>query len=304
MEITGNNLGQARKSRLEAFSVAAHSCCRQVICLSALLWVVLPFSAAVASEGPDSPASRRAGEPGALLTTLRRHDQVSRQLWGSRVTLPQPSVDSSKAAGSGKEDLERMIELVRSVKFKRLKVPERVIVLERARSIEPNVASRPVAPSSQPAKSQATAPTISPRRLPDVNVLPYEPVSDQTLRMLTGLLGHPEALSDPLGLAEILFLSARLKEAVMCYQEALSRSNRDDPATAKDRAWILFQIGNCLQSDDPKKAIETYRRLVAEHPDSAWTELAKAREKLIEWRQRDFPQITDSKSLVEHSEEP
>jgi hypothetical protein len=64
-----------------------------------------------------------------------------------------------------------------------------------------------------------------------------------------------------------------------------------------DRAWILFQLGNCLRDSDPsagsgqalQAARNAYRRLIAEYPDSLWTDLAKARESLIDWYLKDDP---------------
>jgi len=142
--------------------------------------------------------------------------------------------------------------------------------------------------------------------------------------MLKSLLQHPERLRNPFELGEILFLSGHLKDAAICYQEALSRSSPDkaDPTqkpqqslglltedvkvpdvvlgprlaetktgmfSIRNRAWILFQIGNCLRDDELPTAMKMYRQLIAEYPDSPWADLAKARSKLIDWYQKDNP---------------
>jgi TolA-binding protein len=123
-------------------------------------------------------------------------------------------------------------------------------------------------------------------------------------------LQHPERLNKPFELGELLFLSGHLKDAAICYQEALSRSSPDkaDPnqkpqqdakvpdvglktslLSIQSRAWILFQIGNCLRNDDPPTAMKMYKQLIAEYPDSPWVDLAKARSTLIDWYQKDNP---------------
>jgi TolA-binding protein len=91
-------------------------------------------------------------------------------------------------------------------------------------------------------------------------------------------------------LGEVLFLSDYLKEASVFYREALNRKSPDKDDQAQNRAWILFQIGNCLRGDDPLTAMKIYRQLITEYPDSSWTDLAKTRHKLIDWYQKDKPQ--------------
>ncbi|GAF86608.1 unnamed protein product, partial [marine sediment metagenome] len=129
--------------------------------------------------------------------------------------------------------------------------------------------------------------------------LPYEPVADQTLQALEKLSQHPDQIDNPLELAEVLFLSGYLKRAAVFYQEALNRHSADEagpvqqaPALreSRNRAWILFQIGNCLRDEDRPTAAKMYRQLIVEYPDSLWTDLAKGQDQLISWYQKDQPQ--------------
>jgi len=60
----------------------------------------------------------------------------------------------------------------------------------------------------------------------------------------------------------------------------------DDVGSAQDKAWILFQTGNCLRDDDLANAGKMYRQLIAEYPNSPWIDLAKARLNLIDWYQK------------------
>ena len=100
----------------------------------------------------------------------------------------------------------------------------------------------------------------------------------------------PEQVQSPLELAEILFLSGNLNDAAMLYQEALKRQDPNDTTVSRDRAWILFQTGNCLRNNDMPAAAKIYRRLLTEYPTSPWADLASARGKLIDWYLKDEPE--------------
>jgi TolA-binding protein len=107
---------------------------------------------------------------------------------------------------------------------------------------------------------------------------------------LVGILAkHPEKLENPFTLGEVLYYSGHLKEAAIFYQEALKRRSADKTASGRDKAWIIFQIGNCLRSDDLPTAKKMYGILIAEYSDSPWVDLARAREGLIDWQQKDKP---------------
>ena len=62
-----------------------------------------------------------------------------------------------------------------------------------------------------------------------------------------------------------------------------------DAASGADRAWILFQLGNCLRETDIAKAQDAYMKLIAEYPDSPWTEMAQASGRLLTWYQSTRP---------------
>jgi TolA-binding protein len=196
---------------------------------------------------------------------------LEHQLWRARVTIPEGEKDKKR-----ENELKDIIERIRSIEFKPQKdAPEPFIVVEPAIVTEPN---------KTPANVKTTEKSKEIK-----SKLPYEPVTDQTLQTLKRLSEHPDQLDNPFELAEVLFLSGHLKEAAMLYQEALTRKSNDEAGSAEDRAWILFQIGNCLRDDDLSAARKMYRQLITEYPDSPWTELAKARDKLIDWYLQDEP---------------
>jgi hypothetical protein len=110
------------------------------------------------------------------------------------------------------------------------------------------------------------------------------------LEQLTPLLQDPNRVSDPLEMAELLFLSGHLTEAAVFYEKALVRLARNDPRQSEDHAWALFQLGNCLRETDMGRAKDSYMKLISQHPNCPWTELAKAHGRLITWYQGTNPQ--------------
>ena len=176
------------------------------------------------------------------------------------------------------DQLKRIIEQIRSVEFGPEKqAPQPVVIPEKAPGIEPDetVSETPV--QKEKAKQEA-----KPK-------LPYEPITDETMQMLINLAQDPEKLDNPLELGEIVFVSGNVKEASTFYSEALKRKDPNDVSVSWDRAWILFQIGNCLRNEDPPAAAKMYQQLLTEYPNSPWADLAKARSNLIAWYLKNEP---------------
>lgn len=225
----------------------------------------------------------------SIITTNPGIDTL-RRLWQAEITVPdRPDDDKTR------EQLLHAIEQIRSIQFDVAgQAPEPVIVVEPLQP-DPNETNRP-SPAVQPQVQQLpdtepqTEPKTPPRTKPQP-VLPYEAVTEQTLQLLKDLLQDPNQAQDPFELAEILFVSNHLKEASILYQEAFKRKSTDQAEHAGDRAWILFQIGNCLRDLDPETATKAYARLIEQYPASAWTDLAKARNELIRWYRKDKPQM-------------
>ncbi len=209
---------------------------------------------------------------------------LERQLWRAGISIPEGEEDEG-----GKNELQRIIEQIRSVEFKLTKAPAPAIIVEPAPITKPDEIS-PVTETSR--KPEEIESELSYK--PGLSGQPGNPVSSQTLQMLDNLSQYPDRLDSPLELGEALFLGGCMKEAAVFYKEALNRSDSNEADSAplwgrQDRAWILFQIGNCLRDEDRPAAMKMYRQLITEYPDSAWTDLAKARNKLIDWYQKDKP---------------
>jgi tetratricopeptide (TPR) repeat protein len=247
--------------------------------------------------GEVAPANLTAQDAGkspqnSLPSSPKLSSQVAQRLWKSRVSLPENPKEAK-----AKNELKHLIEQLRSVRLEPNKqTPEHIIAVEPVSKMEPNEAlpatempKRPVTEDGRP----------KPDRRP-----PYEPVSDQTLQVLENLSQHPDQLRNPSDLAEVLFLSGHLKQAAVFYQQALRRIPLDDADSAQDRAWILFQTGNCLRDDDLTNAGKMYRQLITEYPNSPWINLAKARLNIIDWYQKSKPQTLIAEYGTEATQPP
>ena len=243
----------------------------QIFCL--LFSVFCSLTCSAAAVGQASPLSSLAVPPDP-------NSNLRRQLW-----LAEFSIAKSEKDRRTKDELKRMIEQIRSIELKPDKqASEPVAVPGVVQTTEPNEAlSDAAVPKEHKTKEIETK-------------LPYEPISDHTLQILKDLSQHLDNLRNSFELGETLVLSGNLKEAAIFYQEALKRKSPDDVGSARDRAWILFQIGNCLRNDDPITAMKMYGQLIIEYPNSPWRELAEARSKLLDWYQKDKPH----KLIAEH----
>ncbi len=217
-----------------------------------------------------------AAIPGNLTTNL------GRQLWRAGMSVYEGKKDNKR-----KNELKRLIEQVRSIEFKPSKQPEPVINIGPVETtVEPNQT-----PSDIVVIEESSNKTIGSKP-------PYEPVTDRTLQMLGNVAQDPNQLENPFELGEVLYFSGHLKEAAVFYQEALNRTDPDKPGLDRNRAWILFQIGNCLRNDDLTTAQKMYKQLIAQYPGSPWMEPAKAREKLIDWYLKEKPETLIAESQL------
>jgi len=213
--------------------------------------------------------------------------ELGRQLWQARIENPE-----DKDSGKSRDELFQIIEKIHSVRFEpQYKAVESPVVVEPAEgtksdktSPDPNTPQEP-----EPKKAEAEPNNPSDSKQQNENLSLSIQITDQTLEIFERLSQQPQQIKNPLELAEILFRNGNLKEAAKCYKEALDRMTANENGLQEDKAWILFQIGNCLRNTDQPAAIEMYKQLITEYPDSPWTDLAKAQSKLIDWYLQDKP---------------
>jgi len=255
-----------------------------LICLFLCLSLIAPAIADPASAPTDANNQDSDKLNGAdwLIAKTPKTD-LARSIWRDRISVPQNPEENKT-----KDQLQLLIKRIRAIEFKPPEpVHESAVTREPEPQIEPNLIK--VGPPDEDlidARQMATSP-LKPQ---------LATVAQETLNILAERLQKPELLNNPYELGETLSNAGCLKEAVVCYRQALTRIDPNLPDPTEKKAWILFQIGNCLRRDDPQKALEAYSRLINEHPASLWTDIAKAQSSLITWYLQDKP-----KTLIEES---
>lgn len=212
-------------------------------------------------NGQENPADvkhvlKSAGTPELTVQRQLRQARISASILSS----PDPT----------KEEIEGLIRRIRSIEI-RPKHSEPAVSASSAPQAEepaakPEDQELPQAADSNPAKTAAADGTIS----------------TQTLELFRQYAQQPSELKNPYELGEILYKGKCLKEAAICYKEAIKRL-KDQPNAAEDRSWMLLRLGDCLRADNPAEALEIYRMLIQEYPNSPWTMLAKSKSMLAEW---------------------
>lgn len=219
--------------------------------------------------------SRTRSQADAIRTGPDRSGSLTQDLWSTRVAAPEQGKEAEASLA-----LKRLVRQVRSVKFEdqnpgpTFTPPESTPAEE---TLEDQAAEIDVPGPSAPAAATPASGGSQPTQ------------AEQTLGVLRQ---DPNQIHDPLEMAELLFLSGRPAEAAPFYARALDGLNRTDPTYEADRAWVLFQLGNCLRETNIAKAQETYMKLISEYPASPWTELAKAHGRLLTWYQKTRPEQT------------
>lgn len=252
-----------------------------------LLLLILSLEAG-ASQSAGSPKAEPNSpfDPASLFTRIMKAgveqtpdtagplaNEITRRLRRSRVAAPEQADDAQTRAA-----LSDLVHRIKSVKFE-AKEPAAVATFTMP---EPTK-SRDVAPDRESAEQRAVQPAVA------VPATPEQPLPTKAAEALQRVLADPNQASEPLELAELLYLTGRLNEAAILYQKALDSTTGSEPASREDRAWILLQLGNCLRETNPARAKDMYTRLVAEHADSPWVELAKAHSQLISWYEQVQP---------------
>ena len=121
------------------------------------------------------------------------------------------------------------------------------------------------------------------------NNMTYEFVTEKTLQKLMKMSENIEEVDNPYEIGNTLYLSNAIGQAATFYKESLRRSKPEDMSASEDRAWLLFQTANSLQTIDMLAAADIYGRLITEYPDSPWTGYARVQTNVINWYVSDKP---------------
>jgi tetratricopeptide (TPR) repeat protein len=114
-------------------------------------------------------------------------------------------------------------------------------------------------------------------------------LSVETLASLRALSVADLTAEQALPLADLLYTTGYLDIAGPLYGWAVERMDPNSPLFPENRAWALFQWGNCLRDTDPAGAIAAYQRLTVDYPQAPWTPMAKAWQDLADWYWREEP---------------
>jgi tetratricopeptide (TPR) repeat protein len=210
------------------------------------------------------------------------NSDLTEKLWQSRIVAPDPNEDAETRLA-----LARLIKQIRSVQFEPRE--QRSVFSMPPEPEEPDLPNT-VESTRDGAWEDTMEPAAASPPAPET-ALPAE-----TAKLLSRLVQNPDRVQDPLELAELLFLSDRWGEAAVFYRKALELLDMEAATAHEDRAWILFQLGNSLRETNMTEAKDAYTKLIAEYPDSPWTELAKAHGRLITWYQKARPTLLVSGS--------
>jgi len=222
-----------------------------------------PFDPVALFKRVMSTSGAKAGDSGPA-----REETITRMLWRGRIRAPQIEED----AGT-QDELERLIQQVRSVKFaSKEQSPAPTVIFRPEATDSPNDVSAPandtLGRTAEPAPVAAHA---------DANLPPGK------AETLKHLLADPNQVYEPLETAELLFLSGRLPEAAVFYQRSLDLTAANESAAREDRAWAFLQLGNCLRETDSTRAKDAYAKLTTDYADSPWADLANAHSQLLTW---------------------
>jgi tetratricopeptide (TPR) repeat protein len=192
--------------------------------------------------------------------------------------MPMDFVDTAQANLVAKMDnsaglqqqLKSLIGQINAIQFKSKEEKQ----LEEQAVADVNT----VTENNEPQEKQETLKTIN----PNAKYQSESGVTDSNINKLDELISQPNDVGNPLELANILYKCGKLKEAAVFYQRAYNYKAGDN-VMYKDKAWILFQTGNCLQKENPEEAVKVYKKLIIEYPESFWADAAKAKDHLVEW---------------------
>ena len=248
------------------------------IFISLVCLTLLPFDLLTFITG--TPSAKAEDE--LIEYKLQQGDQVinfeNNSTYDIRSKLWLTDVASLKEEKNNENELELLIEKIRSVEL----MPQEVS------SEEPEISEQIIV--SEPNDKESEVIEFNKKEVQEIESdIQYKNITNYTLQKIRDLTKNPEKVNNPFELAEILYLSDNLNEAAIFYKEALRRQDPNNITSAIDRAWLLFQTGNCLRDYDMVAAKDYYGKLITEYSDLPWADLARIQRDLIDWYIKNNP---------------
>ena len=249
-----------------------------LICLTLLPFDLLTFITGTPSAKADDELIEYNLPQGDQVINTESNYDIRSQLWLSDIT-------PLKEEDEGENELKLLIEKISTVEL----TPQDYV------SEEPEISEQITL--NEPNEEETEAVEINEEQPQEIDSdIKYENITDFTLKRIMELTKHPEKVNNPFELGETLFLSDNLQTAAVFYKEALKRQDPNNISSDQNRAWLLFQVGNCLRDYDRNAAKEYYGKLITEYPNLPWAELAKIQSDLIDW----YNQINPQKLIQEY----
>jgi tetratricopeptide (TPR) repeat protein len=230
---------------------------------------------------PEQTSPTRVSANDMVLANLP-NTESTRSIWRDRTSMSPADGQDMQS----KKKLQDTLRKLKSLQFTDLSEPE--VQAAPQKSDEPGANTTPQLPDTRPVIFVRTVAPDVPEAPNDV-AQSESTLTEETTEALRVLAQSPEKLRRPEALGQILFQGKAWLEAGLCYEESLKRLNAKSMAPSEDKAWLLLQIGNCLQQSDPERAMRIYKQLISEYPHSLWSELVRVKGQWITWELRDKP---------------
>ena len=187
--------------------------------------------------------------------------------------LQKESMTYERDLEQNKDKLKHYINLIRTAKIDSEEITQRSGDLT-------NETPKPKIDTSK--KTEEIIAPAAPTEAMENTEVPNTEISEEVHDKIGMLMDEPEKVDEPYMLAQILFDCEHWHEASVFYKETLRRIDADGLETA-DRDWVIFQLGNCLKKYNKEEAVETYKQLINDVPDSEWADIARTQVKLLSW---------------------
>jgi len=207
------------------------------------------------------------------VTPVISNDSLRKSLWQSNISPAKQQEEKVQ-----KNELQSLIDQINSMEF--VLEPQVFEDVQNEEPSESNISKEDVSPEndSEQINQNKTIQSIVNSR-----------ISEQTLIKLRKIAQEPETVNNPYQIGETLYSSSCIGDAALYYKEALNREKPDDINASNDRAWLLFQTGNCLREVDMLEASDYYRQLITEYPDYPWADIARIQSSIISWYENEKP---------------